>query len=700
MIKKNSIFSLFIFLSLLYSRVVYAQDIPPNSATLVVDTGTILKMYQQDPTQYRVIEGGFLPQRKDEIVTYYWNVGTTISIRLTGGSPRTHELIRETAKEWLAYANIKFDFVEGPLADVRIKIIEDGPWQSSYTYLGTSCKTVDQEDHTMQLYLSPNLSDEVIRATILHEFGHMLGLPAENFNPNAVPLINWEKLRMIVTEKWGLSESEYENHFTLKEGLGFLYARKPFDPNSIMMHALPDGVLIDSPNGTWKQPMQLSDGDKQFISQVYPKENEVVVELRNFAESQVEGPAKNSFVSVIENAKKSASKFNDAILADTLTDPGTAAPSRSAPLLDSNVVGATMTLDGILKNYIDALTNGRETPESLGKAFVKARDQLMEAQRDKSVYGGDDQYSPETYRQIFENAASVGALSTTDGRLGTCFMVGNNVVMTCKHCIEKKHSFNDEYRAEDLSVRFDDGRPSAQEEYPVSKIVFKGGRSKFDGIEIPFLDFAILELSKGSNGKLPTENGIRPLLLRKGSEPARYTPVYVIGFPGYQLKTVADNATIYASFDNTFESKAALELELMGEIALIKEEAMADDSPTREQKIQLAVMLGNNLSDTFKKSFNQGSSGNRWYFVSHLQGSSPQPAFALDSDTFHGNSGSPVFVRKSGAVLGILNRGSPDQYRGKVSWQNHEEAIPIRLIVDHWEQLMPGEPAKYGVSIR
>jgi hypothetical protein len=59
-----------------------------------------------------------------------------------------------------------------------------------------------------------------------------------------------------------------------------------------------------------------------------------------------------------------------------------------------------------------------------------------------------------------------------------------------------------------------------------------------------------------------------------------------------------------------------------------------------------------------------------------------RPSFGIDTDTFAGDSGSPVFDRSTRCLVGIFSSGQRDTLAAsETSWREHEVAIPISEII-------------------
>lgn len=198
-----------------------------------------------------------------------WQTGQTIRVKFLNGNNFVQSKVKQYAKQWEQYANIKLEFVSSN-SSANIKIgFKEGIYADdggSWSYLGTDSNRQTQSMHFG--WFNNNTSDTEFRRTTIHEFGHALGLIHEHQNP--VAGINWNK-EVVYREYAGApnfwSRAQVDNNLFRR------YERNTtnfstYDPESIMHYSIParhttDGFSVG--NNT-----ELSATDKSFIASIYP----------------------------------------------------------------------------------------------------------------------------------------------------------------------------------------------------------------------------------------------------------------------------------------------------------------------------------------------------------------------------------------------------------------------------------------------
>lgn len=151
---------------------------------------------------------------------------------------------------------LKFSFVSQG-GDVRISF---NPYGGSYSLVGTDC-IKSTEESTMNF-------GWLDAGTIMHEFGHVLGLIHEHQNPKGES-IRWDESKVYEwakqTQGWD-HETTYHNIIE-RYDINQLNASK-FDPKSIMLYFFPPQLTTNN-KGT-NNNHQLSLEDITYISKMYP----------------------------------------------------------------------------------------------------------------------------------------------------------------------------------------------------------------------------------------------------------------------------------------------------------------------------------------------------------------------------------------------------------------------------------------------
>lgn len=191
--------------------------------------------------------------------------GQTIRIKFLDNKPEAQDIVKDCATEWMIYANIKFIFVQSNEdAEVRISFDSRGGYWSA---IGTDCLKTDKNAATMNFGIGMFYSYDNFRTSILHEFGHMLGLQHEHQNPNGgpafnIPLVYAYYLREFGWTKKMVDEQIFAHYSTTQTN------SSSYDKASIMHYDFPASLII---NGiSYERNHDLSATDKRIINQIYP----------------------------------------------------------------------------------------------------------------------------------------------------------------------------------------------------------------------------------------------------------------------------------------------------------------------------------------------------------------------------------------------------------------------------------------------
>jgi|GEM_PF-4734912 len=119
------------------------------------------------------VEISNLPDRYVSIKNRYWETGQTIKVAWIGGNSIKWNFVIKNAERWKKVVNIDFQWgVPVSESDIRIGFNNSGAW----SFVGRIPNALSTQQ-TMNFGWLDSI-------TVLHEFGHMLGLFHEHQNPN------------------------------------------------------------------------------------------------------------------------------------------------------------------------------------------------------------------------------------------------------------------------------------------------------------------------------------------------------------------------------------------------------------------------------------------------------------------------------------------------------------------------------------
>jgi len=239
------------------------------------------------------IKGAPLVQVRGVVVrSLTWKRGETIKVCFHGGTRKAQERVARIAREWMQYANVTFDFEEGGApracaagkpADIKIAFEDNKGW---WSVPGTISRTQDPSMNlqfygvdTPKLANGQPAAEAPMRATVLHEFGHALGLLHEHQSPNANcdAEIDWTAAYKVGTDI-GWDQAQVDRNFRQLATSVSLNATQ-VDRKSIMHYSLPPTLFRRGKQSACFVPenLELSETDRKFIASIYPKDEAPVV---------------------------------------------------------------------------------------------------------------------------------------------------------------------------------------------------------------------------------------------------------------------------------------------------------------------------------------------------------------------------------------------------------------------------------------
>jgi hypothetical protein len=244
-----------------------------NSGKSLIDTGTI-ELYKKSKQENTPELLHFASkERLDSLLELallrdrMWPIGKRITVKFLHNNPVLESKIISFAHEWSTYGNIYFDFVNSGNAEIRISLHPDG---SNWSKIGTyALEDKTPNSPTMHLGgLTTTSTDELIRRTTLHEFGHALGCVHEHQTIQCP--IKWKKdVVYRVYSMYGWSTDMVDNNVFNIYTSSELSNSPTFDKDSIMIYPIPSIFTQDGTEINLNS--DLSTLDKRFIGEQYPK---------------------------------------------------------------------------------------------------------------------------------------------------------------------------------------------------------------------------------------------------------------------------------------------------------------------------------------------------------------------------------------------------------------------------------------------
>jgi hypothetical protein len=222
-----------------------------------------------------------------------WAKYPAIKVCFFPSEQRVRARIAKIAAEWrTAIPGLPLDF--GDVNDPRICNTSDVnhirvgyAFAGYWSLVGTdSIRFAGQDEQSLNLEgfdTSPPNDDEY-RATVLHEFGHAIGLNHEHQNPmsKCKDEFDWPQIYAWLggpPNNWSQEKVDFNMAALHEQGL----IATEFDPRSIMLYTFPGWYYKAGEKATCyhTQNVNLSDGDKAIVTQLYPKDRKARAALVN-----------------------------------------------------------------------------------------------------------------------------------------------------------------------------------------------------------------------------------------------------------------------------------------------------------------------------------------------------------------------------------------------------------------------------------
>jgi hypothetical protein len=207
-----------------------------------------------------------------------WVKTRVLRVRFLNGDDFLQDQVWRFARVWERYADLDLVKSDAKNAEIRVAFKWNGD-KGSWSVIGNESDAVSPEQPTMNFgWFDHETPTEEFRRVVLHEFGHAIRFKHEHQNPNAG--IPWDRPAVYKyfqdREHWDRVKVDHNIFAQLSRSQ--VNATR-FDPQSIMLYAIPNSLTIGDFETRWNS--QLSEMDKRHAAAMYPWRPKSIVSLDN-----------------------------------------------------------------------------------------------------------------------------------------------------------------------------------------------------------------------------------------------------------------------------------------------------------------------------------------------------------------------------------------------------------------------------------
>lgn len=196
-----------------------------------------------------------------------WDRGTTLNVAFLDGEVALHQRVLLAASHWIVPGvKLKFEAASRRgAADIRIAFNKNS---GSWSNIGTDARSIHPSQPTMNLgWATLEAPDARFLGTVIHEFGHALGLLHEHNHPGA--RIRWnedEVYRDLEGPPNSWSREKIDRNVFASYSASEVITTN-FDNISVMIYTIPSHWTKDGKS--FMPSSKLSDGDVATIVKLY-----------------------------------------------------------------------------------------------------------------------------------------------------------------------------------------------------------------------------------------------------------------------------------------------------------------------------------------------------------------------------------------------------------------------------------------------